>query len=65
MLRDDLPHQIRLTFVNGSGSISVSCCCRKNPGGSFASLETRTRWEAPEAMTVWRAHVDRAEARGA
>jgi hypothetical protein len=57
MWRDDLPHQIRLHFLNGTGIISVSCSCRKTPGGSFTPLETRTRWEAPEAMAVWRAHV--------
>jgi hypothetical protein len=59
---DNAKHQIRLTFVNGTGIISVSCSCRKTPGGSFTPLETRTRWEAPEAMAVWRAHVAGAEA---
>lgn len=54
---DALPHQIRIFFLgHRSGWIGVSCCCRKQNGGSYAPLESRTRWEAAEALAVWRAH---------
>lgn len=55
---DEAPHQIR-QFLCGaqSGRIAVSCTCLKTSGGSFAPIETRTRWETAEALAAWREHL--------
>ena len=63
MLDDDAPHQIRIFLHKGSGgNLAVSCTCRRQPGGGFAPLETRARWDAGEAQSTWRAHLPAAGA---
>jgi hypothetical protein len=58
-MRDEtLPHQIVLFLV--SCDIAVSCNCMRGIDGTSAHcspLEVRGKWEAAEAMAVWRAHV--------
>ena len=49
----DLPHQIVIRLTGGnSHRLGVSCNCLKGE-----PIEVRTRWEASEAIAVWRAHV--------
>jgi hypothetical protein len=51
-----LPHQIVSRFAGGnSHRISVSCNCMHG-----VPIEVRTRWEAREAIAVWRAHLEEA-----
>lgn len=54
----DLPHQIVLRFTGGNTHrIGVSCNCMRG-----VPIEVRTRWEASEAIAVWRAHLEEANA---
>jgi hypothetical protein len=57
----DLPHQIVITMRKGF-NIMVSCNCLKvndlGSRGTYEPIEVRTRWEAAEAIAVWRAHVE-------
>ena len=61
-LRDpDLPHQIVIKFMPANTNlIFVSCnCMRKNQGhGGYEPIEARKKWEHPEAMAVWRKHLE-------
>jgi hypothetical protein len=48
----DLPHQITIRQARGAGNrLAVSCNCLDAP------LEIRGRWDAGEAIAVWRAHM--------
>lgn len=64
----DLPHQIVITLQRGGHRIMVSCNCLRASGGSGAApaahepIEVRHRWEAADAIAVWRAHVAEASA---
>jgi hypothetical protein len=67
----DLPHQIVLTLRGGGHGIMVSCNCLRAAGpvkgkagrsSTHEPLEVRTRWEAAEALAVWRAHLAEAGA---
>ena len=50
----DLPHQIVLRFTGGnSHRLAVSCNCMRP-----VSIEARSRWDASEAIAVWRAHME-------
>ena len=56
-----LPHQIVLRLTGGnSHRIMVSCNCLRTGRSAFAPIEVRTRWEAPEAIAVWRKHLEEA-----
>jgi hypothetical protein len=61
-----LPHQIVITLRGGGPQIVVSCNClrlnRHGPRGTYEPIGVRTRWEASEALAVWRAHVEQAGA---
>ena len=73
LMRDpSLPHQIVLHFTTvhmrsglncRSDYIGVSCNCRaiKGPKGGikgYEPFEVRTRWDAADALAVYRAHLD-------
>ena len=71
----DLPHQIVIMLQKGGHRIMVSCNCLRaatkakplRPGmaarlAKYEPLEVRTRWEAAEAIAVWRAHMAEVEA---
>jgi hypothetical protein len=52
-----LPHQIVIRLTGGnSHRIGVSCNCLKGE-----PIEVRARWDAADAIAVWRAHAERAE----
>ena len=54
----DLPHQIVLHFTGGNSHlIAVSCNCLRKRGAGGEPLGVRSRWEASEAIAVWRAHM--------
>ena len=61
-----LPHQIVLTVsTSNNGKIAVSCNCLKKDGAHtnragavYKPIETRRRWDATEAIAVWRAHLE-------
>jgi hypothetical protein len=54
----DLPHQIVIRLTGGnSHRIAISCNCLHGE-----PLEVRARWEGSEAIAVWRAHMEAAEA---
>jgi hypothetical protein len=54
----DLPHQIVIRLTGGnSHRIGVSCNCLKGE-----PIEVRTRWDAADAIAVWRAHAEQAGA---
>jgi len=70
-MRDpSLPHQIVINTMPGSThQIYVSCNCRAVRGAhggvtGYQPLEARTRWDAHDALAVYRAHLPAAE-RGA
>lgn len=67
-MRDpSLPHQIVIGYVPGQQhKIYVSCNCRITipPGGGsrgYEPFEVRSRWEADDALAVYRAHLDATE----
>jgi len=63
-MRDpSLPHQIVIFKLASGPDIGVSCNCRA-AGGGYQPLEARTRWDADDALAVYRAHLPAAE-RGA
>jgi hypothetical protein len=66
-----LPHQIVLTMHQGSHRIMVTCNCMRIAGkgkgsgcraATYEPIEVRVRWEAAEALAVWRAHLEGAGA---
>ena len=58
---DSLPHQIRIFLVSGGPGLAVSCNCM-GTGQGFEPIEVRSRWEAHEALAVYRAHLAGTEA---
>jgi hypothetical protein len=55
----DLPHQIVLRFTGGNSHlIAVSCNCMRQGRGAPVTIEARGKWEAAEALAVWRAHLE-------
>lgn len=58
LMRDpSLPHQIVLgTLPSESHKIYVSCNCRRQRTG-YEPLEVRTRWDAEDALAIYRAHL--------
>lgn len=60
-----LPHQIVIT-IRAKNQIMVSCNCLRlsgwGRGVAYEPIEERTRWEAGEAIAVWRAHMAEAAA---
>ena len=67
-MRDDTAeHQIRVFMHSAEYAaaqrIAVSCTClaiKRKTGGptAYEPIETRSRWDAPEGLAVWRAHVE-------
>ena len=57
-----LPHQIVITLRGGGPQIMVSCNCLRLNGqyrrGTYEPIEVRTRWDAADAIAVWRAHME-------
>ena len=54
----DLPHQIVLRFTGGNSHlIAVSCNCMRQGRGAPVTIEARGKWEAAEAIAVWRKHM--------
>ena len=55
-----VPHQIVL--VLSGNEIVVSCNCMRGANGygwSYSPLESRTRWDADEALAVYRKHLEK------
>jgi hypothetical protein len=65
LMRDpSLPHQIVLHFTtmnDRSDYIGVSCNCRAK-GSGHVPLEARLRWDAEDALAVYRAHLAEVDA---
>jgi hypothetical protein len=61
----DLPHQIVIRLARGTHLLAVSCNCLRRQQGHgevHEPIETRHRWEASEAIAVWRKHLEEATA---
>ena len=62
----DLSHQIVIGMRPGF-KLMVSCNCLRAGAGNgiraaYKPIEVRDRWEAAEAITVWRKHLEAADA---
>jgi hypothetical protein len=55
----DLPHQ--MTGSRYGNSVAVSCNCRRRANRAplaSGALAIRSKWEAAEALAVWREHME-------
>ena len=53
-----LPHQIVLRFVGGNIGVSCNCLVTHAVTMERTFLEIRSRWDADEALSVYRAHLE-------